>query len=573
MPLAARLLFALGLLAALVTALVGLSARDVARREVDLAFEQRIAAASRGTREVLVWEAARLNKTLHARCRYDPAVDRSVVDLEAAGGDVARMSPGGRIAIQALVQQQRLALSLDELSLVTAEGVVLGSSLPERVGRQEPELARLLADPTARPRLVGEGAEAAIELHCARSSSGVTVGLVGSRKIGPLLDRIGEAQAVRLTLASGEPEGGADGGATTLRKRLAIPEIDGLEVTATIDRGPLVEALRKIDRVIFLTGAIAVLVSIALAVFIASGLSRPIAELAQQTREVVRGRPRAVRGRGGRELSELARSFNQTIDELTAMRKRLARTERIAARREIARQVAHEIKNPLAPIRAAVETLRRLRARHDPEFNAYFDEATATVLAEVHRIQEIVTEFTKFARMPPPELRRVDLRELATSVAGLHDARADTGGIRVRVEAEDVPEVLGDRDQLVQVLTNLVQNAIEAIRSLSPPPDRPKVVIDLGMASAERVRIGVEDDGPGVDPGMRERLFQPYATKKRHGTGLGLAIVARIVHEHGGEIALAESVDGGARFEISLPVDGPPPLEQPPPSSGGGKPA
>src|SRR6185503_6987659 len=108
---------------------------------------------------------------------------------------------------------------------------------------------------------------------------------------------------------------------------------------------------------------------------LARGLSQPLVELAAQTREVVRGNPQPVRGRGGRELAQLARTFNRTIDELTMMRKRLARSERIAARREVARQVAHEIKNPLAPIRAAVETLRRLRAREDPAFDEYFEEA------------------------------------------------------------------------------------------------------------------------------------------------------------------------------------------------------
>src|SRR6185369_3233751 len=105
---------------------------------------------------------------------------------------------------------------------------------------------------------------------------------------------------------------------------------------------------------------------------------------------------------GGRELEELAAAFNQTIADLVQLRKRLATTERIAARREIGRRVAHEIKNPLAPIRAAVETLRRLRARDDPAFDDYFDEATRTVLSEVFRITNIVTEFTRFARLPAP---------------------------------------------------------------------------------------------------------------------------------------------------------------------------
>src|SRR6185436_4579859 len=121
-------------------------------------------------------------------------------------------------------------------------------------------------------------------------------------------------------------------------------------------------------------------------------------------------------------LEQLAEAFNQTISDLTAMRKRLAATERIAARRDIARRVAHEIKNPLAPIQAAVETLRRLRARNDPAFDEYFDEATRTVLDEVQRIAGIVTEFTRFARLPAPEPAPMNLNETVRSVVNLHAA-------------------------------------------------------------------------------------------------------------------------------------------------------
>src|SRR5207248_9015248 len=137
--------------------------------------------------------------------------------------------------------------------------------------------------------------------------------------------------------------------------------------------------------------------------------AEPIVSLAEQARRVVIGDPVPIEGRGGRELEQLAQSFNRTIADLAALRKRLAATERIAARREIARQVAHEIKNPLAPIRAAVETLRRLRARSDPAFDDYFDEATRTVLDEVYRITKIVSEFTEFARLPAPQPAAVKL--------------------------------------------------------------------------------------------------------------------------------------------------------------------
>jgi nitrogen fixation/metabolism regulation signal transduction histidine kinase len=245
------------------------------------------------------------------------------------------------------------------------------------------------------------------------------------------------------------------------------------------------------------------------------------------------------------------------------MRKRLARTERIAARREVARQVAHEIKNPLAPIRAAMETLRRLRERRSPQFDEYFDEATRTVLDEVHRIKTIVGEFSKFARMPPPKFERIDSADVAAAVVALHDAK-DGRGPRVRLRHEELPAILADRDQLVQVLTNLVQNGIEAATAAER---RPEVVVSLALRGERELRIEVRDNGPGIAAEVRDRLFEPYVSTKPEGTGLGLAIVQTILHEHGGEISVSDTPGVGAVFEVILPVDGPSLLERAPASS------
>jgi nitrogen fixation/metabolism regulation signal transduction histidine kinase len=275
-----------------------------------------------------------------------------------------------------------------------------------------------------------------------------------------------------------------------------------------------------------------------------------------------------VRARGGREVRLLAETFNRTIDELTRMKKRLAVTERIAARREIARQVAHEIKNPLAPIRAAVETLRRLRDRGDERFDEYFDEATRTVLEEVHRITNIVSEFTKFQRLPAPNPEPMDLVQAARHVVSLHAAdpelvRTGDSGDRtpkVELQAEEIPQVRADRDQIVQVLTNLVQNGLEAASAVRPDP---RVLVSIDRQGKDKVRIVVRDNGPGVSDEMIDRLFEPYATSKATGTGLGLAICQRIVFEHGGEIVYRPATKGGAVFELVLPIAGPSLLEKP----------
>jgi nitrogen fixation/metabolism regulation signal transduction histidine kinase len=297
---------------------------------------------------------------------------------------------------------------------------------------------------------------------------------------------------------------------------------------------------------------------------LAWNLGRPIAQLAAETRKVASGEARPLRVRGSGEMAELARSFDDMLESLEATRRRLAAASRVAAWREVARRVAHEVKNPLAPIRAAVETLRRLRARGDPEFDAYFDEATRTVLDEVHRISNIVTEFTRFARLPAPRPAEVDVMELARQVVKLHEAgtKAKLSVVVTRVP----PTVRADRDQIVQVLTNLVQNALDAVKDKG---EAGEVKVTLDGDAARGARLTVSDNGPGIAPEIAPRLFEPYATTKREGTGLGLAIAQRIALEHQGELSmLPKAAAGGAAFRLVLPVDGPPPASQEPPASG-----
>jgi signal transduction histidine kinase len=595
MPLAARLLFAFGVVAMIATALVGLTLREASREIIESGFDERINAAHAGVRQQLAWEAEALRGLLAPLCQHDTFVDKAHLELDKAGGKPEVMDPGSRMAIRYHLPEQAKALRLDELVLVTGDGWVLGAEDVARIGTRDGRLAALLGGggPRAKrepkagvavvsgdaPRLrpASAGGEPSLEVHCGRSGHGVTIGLVGAQRIGPLLARLGAAYGVRLATA---PEGApapASGEAEVVRV-LELAEIRGLRVVASVSREPLRQALARLDRAILVTGATVLTIAIVIAVVLARSLSRPIAALARETREVMHGEPRRVRGRGGREIEALADAFNRTIDELASMRRRLATAERIAARREIARQVAHEIKNPLAPIRAAVETLRRLRAREDTAFEEYFEEATATVLQEVHRIANIVTEFTKFARLPPPNPEPIDLVDVARRVVTLHaapggDEAADPGGEEGAAEAAgrgrlrcellteaEIPRVSADRDQIVQVLTNLIQNGLEAA---SAARDDPRVLVTLGPLPNDRVRIVVRDNGPGVADEMVPRLFEPYATTKEKGTGLGLAIVQRIVFEHGGEIAYRKGTKGGAVFEIWLPVGGPPLLEKP----------
>ncbi len=571
MNLAVRFLLTFGLVAIVAIALVGVSLREISRNQIERDFSDRLDASARGIEQELAYEALTIHDLLEPLCEHDTFVDKAHLELEKVGGAVDRLDAGVRIGLRHFVPDQAKALHLDELVLVDSGGFILGAADPARVGTRDEKLAVLLkssaASKTGPVRLRPSGAgETVMETHCAHSSAGITIGLVGARKVTPILVRIGEAYGVKLRVAGPSESPVPVSNSEVSLRMLSLPMLSGLTVVVELRRDKLKQTLTALDRSIAVTGAAVLALAFVIAAALARSLSRPIAALAKETREVVSGEPRPVQARGGgREIKQLAGAFNETIDELMRMKRRLAATERIAARREVARQIAHEIKNPLAPIRAAVETLRRLRMRDDPAFDDYFEEATETVLNEVHRIANIVTEFTKFARLPPPNPEPIDLAAVARGVVTLHAGKEEP---RVELVAEPMPMVSADRDQMVQVLTNLVQNGLDAALAIRPDP---RVVVTVGPVaqSKDKVRIVVRDNGPGVSEAMIPKLFQPYATTKEKGTGLGLAIVQRIVFEHGGEITYRTAKKGGAVFEIWLPVSGPPLLEKPPGGDGG----
>ena len=241
-----------------------------------------------------------------------------------------------------------------------------------------------------------------------------------------------------------------------------------------------------------------------------------------------------------------ATAFNRMTRDLRDARAQLRQTERVAAWQEIAKSLAHELKNPLSPIRLSIETLRKAHARSHEEFDALFDESTKTILQEVERLRNIVDEFSRFARLPSPRLRKTDLRETVSQAASLHK-EGDTA-VTVRVPEQPV-EAFVDPDQMTQVLHNLLQNARDAA-SEAHPDGGGLVTLGLEQRSGS-VYIRIEDNGAGVAE-RSEAIFEPYYTRKEGGTGLGLAITQRIVAEHGGRIDL-ESQSGRTVFTVVLP--------------------
>lgn len=544
--LAQRLSLAIGIVTVLCIVALSLGVRQAwSQAEEERFREQGLAAFERAQAEIQS-QVRQLPDLIGPLCAHDPVVDSALVGLQSGDLDSRRLSLSVR------TPELMKALRLDELVLLTSAGEILGSGHDEgTVGSRAPERARSMAGEVgSRLRLTEP---LAVESWCVRPSprdAKLWVGLYAARHVGPTIESVARAHGLSLSLS---PPQGADSSLVIERR---ISDLDAT-LYATASRVPLANALARLDSTLIAVGAGTLLLALLAGLVLSRGLAQPIVSLAREAREVVRGEPKPVTTRGGRELRALAEAFNQAIADLTGLRKRLAATERIAARREIARRVAHEIKNPLAPIRAAVETLRRLRARNDPAFDEYFDEATHTVLEEVTRINNIVTEFTRFARLPPPNPELMDSEEVVRRVVGLHA----NSGAKLELEVRPVPKIHADRDQLVQVLTNLIQNAIDAASSRPGPT----VWVSLGPFGDARVRFVVSDNGPGVAPEMRDRLFEPYATTKDTGTGLGLAIVQRIVVEHGGEIHYADRPAGGAKFSVVLPVSGPTLLPEAPP--------
>jgi signal transduction histidine kinase len=283
-----------------------------------------------------------------------------------------------------------------------------------------------------------------------------------------------------------------------------------------------------------------------LAFGISMGITRPIAALGRSARLIGGGRFREAHNnvRSRDEVGLLGGAMNIMIDGLENYSEKLAMSERVAAWREIARRIAHEIKNPLSPIQLSVENMKALYEQDPAEFKQIFPEASDTVLEEVDKLRRLANEFSEFARMPKPEFESVDLAEVIGNVVNLHARSA--GNVNVSFTA-DQPGMLvrADRDQLNRVFTNLVKNAIEAM------PAAGDLSVLLRRVNDE-VFVVVEDTGEGMDTDQLARIFTPYYTTKPRGSGLGLAIVQRILQDHGATFDVYSEKGKGTKFIIAF---------------------
>jgi two-component system nitrogen regulation sensor histidine kinase NtrY len=225
----------------------------------------------------------------------------------------------------------------------------------------------------------------------------------------------------------------------------------------------------------------------------------------------------------------------------------LIRAQKVAAWREVARRLAHEIKNPLTPIQLSAERLRRHFTGASPQTRELVEECTTTIVGEVESLKGLVDEFSQFARMPSPRAAPTDVHALLTDVLALYRGIFPGVDLRPRFTAA-LPHVSVDQEQIRRVIINLIDNAVEAMEQ--------RGVIDVEtqhIEPAKLIRIVIADNGPGIPPAERDKLFLPYYSTKQRGSGLGLAIVRRIVVEHGGSIDVSDNVPRGTRFAVELP--------------------
>ncbi len=285
--------------------------------------------------------------------------------------------------------------------------------------------------------------------------------------------------------------------------------------------------------------------------WLARRTTRRVSELVRAVGELARGNLEVSvdPGRAADEVADLARAFNAMVREVRESRDRIVYLEKISGWQEVARRLAHEIKNPLTPIQLAFQQLEarwRAEPAGSPEFAGLLAESGVIVREEIGTLQRLVEDFSSFARVPEVRPEPADLGEFVEEFLRTSPQIAESAEVELQRGPGGAP-VGVDRALMRRVLANLIRNAEEATR-----PGRAKIHVAV-RRDQERAVLTIADEGPGIAPEVRSRIFDPYFTTKSDGTGLGLAIVKKIVLQHGGEIEVGERPGGGAVFTIALP--------------------
>jgi two-component system, NtrC family, nitrogen regulation sensor histidine kinase NtrY len=316
-----------------------------------------------------------------------------------------------------------------------------------------------------------------------------------------------------------------------------------------------VDLTRRIRSAAFMVGGCGIVVAILLSSWVAARVTRPVEQLAQAAREVAAGKwDTRVDVLSADELGQLADSFNRMTTELLGQKERLMQAERVAAWRELARRLAHDLKNPLFPLQLTVENLVRARQQDPDQFEQLFRESSRTLLAEISNLKGIIGRFNEFSKIPQPQLAPVKVNDVIRDVVQLFSAQWERAGSspaqsKITCDLQLDPwlqPIPADSDLLHRAISNLVLNATEAMPCGGTLTLRTR-------GDDGKVKIEVADTGSGLTAEECERIFAPYYTSKSHGTGLGLAIVQSVISDHGGTIRVQSEKGQGTTFMIELP--------------------
>lgn len=286
----------------------------------------------------------------------------------------------------------------------------------------------------------------------------------------------------------------------------------------------------------------------AVSIWVARSMTAPISQIRVSLSELMLGSNQRLAYQNRDELGDLVDAYNQALSDLEASVERLKQTEREMAWREMARQVAHEIKNPLTPMRLSVQLLQRAQKQNPEEAPQLVERMAQTLLEQIDALTRIADAFSNYAQMPTPSPQEFDLVELLRSIHTLYlQQTQEQNSLSLHVPAKPVM-VYADRDQLARVVSNLVINALQAI-----PQDRPGK-LTIACTADKAALLMVEDNGRGIPAAIQDKVFLPNFTTKSSGMGLGLAMCKTIVENAGGKMGFSTTEGVGTRFWVELPI-------------------
>jgi two-component system, NtrC family, nitrogen regulation sensor histidine kinase NtrY len=434
------------------------------------------------------------------------------------------------------------------LGLMAARSVTAGDHRLVIIGgrRLDERFIKTLVLPPGTRVMLYHNIEPEISQRRLIDASGV---VAESRPFEPLLARVRQSREETHEVVEGQ-EGPESVAAIPLPGRegavlgVLLVASSGRELSSLVDR-------IRWSGVLF--GILGLAFGCGLSYVVASRVTRPVEELADAARVVAAGKwdVQIAAAEASGEVGALARAFHAMTEQLADQRDRLVQAERVAAWRELARRLAHELKNPLFPLRITVDNLRRAKTLAPAEFDEVFEESLGTLTTGLTNLNTVVGRFSDFARMPVPEIAEVSPNEVVQRCVKLFHAQLASGGrpsISVTMDLDgSIGVIRADGEQLGRALTNLLVNAIDAM------PQGGELTIRTRRSNGG-IRIDVSDTGSGLTEEERERLFTPYYTTKQHGTGLGLAIVQSVVADHRGRIWVESEPGRGTTFHIELPA-------------------